>query len=110
KVMFRAAMTKPAFERAVRDLPHLQWVHTNTAGFDWVLVPGVDPYKVILTRSPNSFSIAIGEFVIGLMFLVAKRFPAMLKAKRDRVWLEPDPDELGGKTVGIVGAGAIGRE
>lgn len=111
KVLLRASISKEALSRAVSQLPDLQWLHSNTAGFDWVLVPELDPYKVIITRSANSSSIAIGEFVIGLIFLTAKRFPALLKAQQERVWRkEPELDEVGGKTVGIIGAGAIGRE
>jgi phosphoglycerate dehydrogenase-like enzyme len=110
RALLRAAMTKEALSKTLRSVPTIEWFHTSTAGFDWVMVPEIEERSLTVTRSAASYSIPIGEYAIGAMFLLAKRFPALLKAQRERTWTTPDPEELGGKTVGIVGAGAIGSE
>ncbi len=110
RALLRAAMTKEALSKTLRSVPSIEWFHTSTAGFDWVMVPEIEERNLTVTRSAASYSIPIGEYAIGAMFLLAKRFPALLKAQAERTWTAPDPDEIGGKTVGIVGAGAIGGE
>ena len=52
----------------------------------------------------------MGEFVIGYMFLMAKNFRHYLKAQAAHSWESIEQEEIGGKTVGIVGAGAVGQE
>lgn len=110
RVLLRAAMSKESLSKTLRSVPTIEWFHTSTAGFDWVMVPEVTERNLTVTRSAASYSLPIGEFVIGAMFLLAKRFPALFQAQRERTWTAPDPEELGGKTVGIVGAGAIGSQ
>jgi phosphoglycerate dehydrogenase-like enzyme len=110
RALLRAAMTKESLSRTLRSVPTIEWFHTSTAGFDWVMVPEIEARNLTVTRSAASYSIPIGEYVIGAMFLLAKRFPALLEAQRERAWTAPEPEEIGGKTVGIVGAGAIGGE
>ena len=109
-VLFRCAMSKPQFSTALAGSPRLAWIHTCSAGFDQLLVPEISERGLTVTRSAATHHIPIAEWVIGYMFLLAKRFPALMTAQREHRWAPPDTDELGGKTVGIVGAGAIGSQ
>ena len=109
RVLLRAAMPKEELSRVLREAP-VEWLHTSTAGFDWVMVPEVLERQLTVTRSAASYSVPIGEYVVATIFLLAKRFPQLLDAQRRREWTTPEPDEIGGKTVAIVGAGAIGGE
>jgi phosphoglycerate dehydrogenase-like enzyme len=52
----------------------------------------------------------MAEFVVAYILLMAKRLPDLLRAQMRHQWSPPEPDELGGRTVGIVGAGAVGTE
>ncbi|HUG47365.1 MAG TPA: D-2-hydroxyacid dehydrogenase [Candidatus Limnocylindria bacterium] len=110
EVLFRCAMSKSEFSRAIAESPSLRWVHTCSAGFDQLLVPEITDRGLLVTRSAATHHIPISEWVIGYMFMMAKRFPDLMRAQSDHVWAPPETTELGGATVGIVGAGAIGGQ
>lgn len=109
-VLLRCYMSKPALRRTLSEAPRIKWIHTCTAGFDQLLIPEIVERGLRVTRSANTQNIPMAEFVIGYLFLVSKRFPELLRSQAKREWRPPDPDELGGKTIGIVGAGAVGIE
>ncbi|MCC6180074.1 MAG: D-2-hydroxyacid dehydrogenase [Chloroflexi bacterium] len=110
EVILRCTMRKGPLLKALAEAPRLKWIHTCTAGFDWLMVPELAERGLLVTRSGNSLNIAMGEFVVGFMFLMTKRFPALLRSQAARRWEPPEPEEIAGKTVGIVGAGAVGGE
>lgn len=109
-VLLRCYMSKPALRRVLTEAPRIKWIHTCTAGFDQLLIPEIVERGLRVTRSANTQNVPMAEFVIGYLFLVSKRFPELLRSQAKREWRPPDPDELGGKTIGIVGAGAVGVE
>ncbi|MEM6427995.1 MAG: D-2-hydroxyacid dehydrogenase [Deinococcota bacterium] len=112
--LLRAAMTKEDLAHVLHHAPDIRWIHTSTAGFDWLMIPevvdGIREGHLQVTRSAATYSKAIGEFVIGAMFLLAKRFPRLLNAQSKHEWIATEPLELANMTLGIVGTGAIGQE
>ncbi len=92
----------------------MRWLHTASAGVDHVLTPAVrDKAKQIggfaVTDSGPAFEIAISEFVLAWMLLVARCLPELLAHQRAHEWKSETQQELFGATVGIVGLGPIGR-
>jgi len=110
EALLRVALTKPDLSAALTAAPAVRWVHTSTAGFDWALVPEILERGITLTRSAASYAIPIGEFTLTLIAALAKRLPELAQAQRERRWASLEPLELADLTVGIVGAGGIGRE
>jgi phosphoglycerate dehydrogenase-like enzyme len=108
--LLRVALGKPALSRALGEAPSVRWVHTSTAGFDWALVPEIVDQGIVLTRSAASYALPIGEFVLALIAAHAKRFGPLAEAQRAKRWASVEPLELAELTVGVVGAGGIGRE
>lgn len=103
-----AGLRKPELSRLLRAAPRLEWIHTGSAGFDWVMVPEVEERGIVVTRSMDVMSIPIAEFVMGAMLRNAKNFPALEAAQARREWRPPFHQELRGKAVLVVGAGSIG--
>ena len=110
EVLFRCAMSKTQLSQTLGGAPQLKWMHSCSAGFDQLLVPEIIERNLTVTRSAATHHIPISEWVIAYIFAAAKRFPALWKAQSEHRWAPPDTEEVGGKTVGIVGAGAIGSE
>jgi phosphoglycerate dehydrogenase-like enzyme len=110
EVLLRCGMPREALARTVEGAPRLRWIHTCTAGFDWVTIPPVMEREIMITRSAAAYHIPIAEYVLTYMLLAAKRVPQLLQAQAERRWAPPEPDELTDRTIGIVGAGAIGGE
>jgi phosphoglycerate dehydrogenase-like enzyme len=109
-VLYRAGMPHDALRTALSQLPDLRWIHTASAGFNWVLIPEVLERPIHLTRNANVLDVPIAEYVLGTTLALLKRLPAFLALQRERRWERLlDARGLDGATVGIIGAGAIGR-
>ena len=70
-----------------------------------------------LTNSRGAHAVPISEHVMGMLVAMARRFRSAIVEqtttgmKRERWWVGNEiPDELHGKTLGLFGYGAIGRE
>jgi phosphoglycerate dehydrogenase-like enzyme len=110
EVLLRCFMSKPQLLRVLDAARGIRWIHTCTAGFDQLLIPQIIERGVTVTRSAATQNVPMAEFVLAYILVAGKRFPHLLRAQAARSWDPPDPDELGGRTVGIVGAGAVGVE
>lgn len=109
-VLYRAGMPFDALRTALAQLPDLAWIHTASAGFNWVLIPEVVARPIRLTRTARVLDVPIAEYAVGATLALLKRFPAYLAAQRERRWDRAmDARGLDGATVGVIGAGAIGR-
>jgi D-2-hydroxyacid dehydrogenase (NADP+) len=63
---------------------------------------------VILATASGIHAVPIGEYVMGTMLAFAKGLPGAMRAQAERTWRPYLAEELYGKTVGILGLGAIG--
>lgn len=97
------------FASLVEDGPKVRWLHTASAGVDHVLTPAVKAKSgIVVTDSGPAFEIAISEFVLAWMLLVARRLPELIAFQRQHRWESLTQHELYGHTVGIIGLGPIG--
>ena len=98
------------FAALTADLPHVRWLHTASAGVDHVLTPAIKAKPgLVVTDSGPTFEIAISEFVLAWMLLVARRLPELMAHQREHLWKSVVQEELFGQTVGIIGLGPIGQ-
>jgi phosphoglycerate dehydrogenase-like enzyme len=99
------AMLEPLWPRAIG----LRWLHYSGAGLDHLLFPALVESRVVLTNSRGLYSDAIAEHALALMLALAKRLPEAVNDQTRRRWQHRESDLLGGKLLGIVGFGSIGR-
>ena len=98
------------FAEVVENTPKLRWLHTASAGVDHVLTPAVKANAdLVVTDSGPAYEIAIGEFVLAWMLMVAHGLTALADNQRAHVWRGAAQFELHDRTVGIIGLGPIGR-
>jgi phosphoglycerate dehydrogenase-like enzyme len=99
--------------RALRaDAPNLRWLQLTSAGVDraarsGLVGPGSD---IMVTSASGLHATPIGEYVLTQMLMFSKGMHRSLRAQERREWQRFMPQELFGKTVGIVGMGHIGGE
>ena len=109
-VLYRAGMPHDALRKALELLPDLAWIHTASAGFNWVLIPEVVARPIKLTRTATVLDTPIAEFVIATTLALLKQLPRFMAAQQERRWeRSPDMRGLQDATVLVIGAGAIGR-
>lgn len=97
--------------------PRLRWLQYPGAGIDSLLKSGLVyvgmPITVTTVSSANAEAIA--EYAIGAMLIFARKWDEMLRLQERKEWVTGRGwgalrgFELQGKTLGIVGLGAIGR-
>jgi phosphoglycerate dehydrogenase-like enzyme len=93
-------------ERLVRVItPETRWVHVLQTGVDGFAFEVVD--DKILTCSRGASSTAISEFVLAAMLAFVKQIPDIWINGADQ-WADRNLDQLSGRTLGLVGIGAIG--
>jgi len=64
---------------------------------------------LLCTNTPGALDDSVAELTIGLIVAAARRVPAQVSATRAGAWSPMVGSELRGKTLAIVGCGAIGR-
>ncbi|CAJ1933366.1 unnamed protein product [Cylindrotheca closterium] len=92
-------------------LPSIEWVHTRSAGIDFVASEALSEAnkRVIISNAKGSFSSTLAEYTMMACAYFAKDLPRLLKQKNNRNWKKYSVLELRGSTLGIIGYGDIGR-
>lgn len=97
------------FEAAwLDDAKNLRVVQALSAGVDFLPVDQIEEAGVALANSAGVSAEPIGEQVLGYMLQFERRLLEHARNQRRGVWERIEGGELRGKTVGIIGVGAIG--
>jgi len=100
----------PSPEALRRDAPNLRWIQLTSAGVDRAARSGLIGSEILVTSASGLHATPIGEYVVAVMLMFCKGANRFVRAQERREWLRFMPQELYGKTVGVVGLGNIGRE
>ena len=104
------------FEDTLDLTPGLRFVGVCRAAVNQVDVDFATANGVVVVNTPGRNANAVAEHTLGLMLALARRIPAAHRYVQSGEWLVPTEPyiafrgvELRGRTVGIVGLGAVGR-
>ena len=91
-------------------MPKLRWVQALTAGVEgWLALPDL-PEGVALTCARGTHRESMPENILGALFHLTKPYAAIAEDQKQRRWTRRVPEPLNGKTLGVLGLGAIGQE
>ena len=90
--------------------PRLRWVQTLTAGVEGWLARADLPAALTLTCARGTHRVQMPENILGALFHLTKPFAAAERDQEARRWTRRVSEPLAGKTLGILGLGAIGQE
>ncbi len=93
-------------------LPNLKFIITRTVGVDHIDLAACRRAKVAVANCPGLNSTAVAEFTMGLLLVYLRNVPQALQAGKKLQFNDAGfmGGELAGKTLGIVGTGAIGSQ
>lgn len=91
---------------AARDL---KVISRNGTGVDNIDLATAQRLGIRIRRAEGANARGVAELAIGLMLALARTIPASDRAIKDGHWERQTGFELEGKTLGVVGAGRIGR-
>jgi len=96
--------------RVFESCPKLRMVSLWGTGTDHVDLEAAALHAVTITNTPGVSAISIAEHTLALLLAVARKIPQVDAATRRGEWARGQSVELRGKTCGVIGLGAIGRE
>lgn len=105
-----------AFEELFQNAPNLQLLGVCRAALNHVDLDAATRHGVIVVNTPGRNARAVAELTLGLMLSLTRRIPYLDAYLKSGQWEDPVDgyvnhrgSELGGRTLGIIGLGAVGR-
>jgi glyoxylate/hydroxypyruvate reductase A len=94
----------------LKRMPRLRWIQAVTAGVDpWLASPDLST-EVTLCCARGSHRISMPENILGALFHLTKPYMPIALDQKESRWTKRMSVPLAGKTLGILGLGAIGQE
>ena len=92
----------------LQRMPRLRWVQAMTSGVEaWLGAPGLRE-NVALSCARGSHRLSMPENILGALFHLTKPHMAIALDQRESRWNQRRSIPLAGKTLGILGLGAVG--
>lgn len=108
EVMFD--VDQPSIAEFRTKAPNVRWIQSSSSGIgEWVRRLGIVDAPIVATNASGIHAVPLAEFVVFAMLYFAKNWPSMADEQRAHHWQRCAIDTLEGKTLGIVGAGRVGR-
>jgi D-3-phosphoglycerate dehydrogenase / 2-oxoglutarate reductase len=98
----------PLDAAAFAAAPDLRVVCVPGVGVDGVDLAAARERNVTVCNLPGANAPAVAEHTIGLLLAVARHLTAADESMREGFWRKREGVELGGRTLGVLGLGAIG--
>ena len=90
-------------------MPTLRWAQAMLAGVEaWLALPDL-PANLLLTCARGTHEESMPENILGALFYAAKPYATAVENQKSRKWVQAPAQPLTGKTLGILGLGAIGQ-
>jgi len=91
-------------------MPNLRWAQSLTAGVEgWMALPDL-PDNLTLTCARGTHRESMPENILAALFHITKPFTAIVEDNKQSLWRHRVATPLNGKTLGILGLGAIGQD
>lgn len=80
------------------------------SGYDKVDLRAAQECRIAVTNAPGMFAAAVAECTLGLLLSTSRKIAMYDRQIRSGAWVPAVVKEIGNKTVGLIGFGAIAKE
>lgn len=95
----------------IQTASNLKWIHVLSAGLDKMPFEAIMEQDILVTNAKGIHQVPMAEYTIGMMLQVIRNLALIQQNQKDKVWdRRIKMEELNGKTIAVLGAGAIGSE
>ena len=95
---------------ALKTADRLKVIARYGVGVDNVDLVAAREKGIVVTNTPGANSVSVAELALGLMLALARQIPEAVEAVHQGKWPRYSGVSLEGKTIGILGLGAIGKQ
>ncbi|MDP3449597.1 MAG: phosphoglycerate dehydrogenase, partial [Anaerolineaceae bacterium] len=95
---------------ALKTADKLKVIARYGVGFDNVDLEAAKSKNIVVTNTPGANSVSVAELALGLILALARQIPEAVDAVHQGKWPRYSGVSLEGKTIGILGLGAIGKQ
>lgn len=89
----------------------VRWIQTWSAGVNNLPLTELQQKEVVVTSANGVHAYPISETIFGLMLALTRKIDTYVKNQQQKKWHHANMKlEIHGKTIGIIGVGAIGSE
>ncbi|MFH1184854.1 MAG: phosphoglycerate dehydrogenase [Chloroflexota bacterium] len=96
--------------KALQHADRLKVIARYGVGVDNVDLAAAEAKGIVVTNTPGANSVSVAELALGLMLALARQIPEAVEAVHQGKWPRYAGLSLEGKTIGLLGLGAIGRQ
>lgn len=96
--------------QALQAADRLKVIARYGVGVDKVDLVAAREKGIVVTNTPGANSVSVAELALGLMLALARQIPEAVDAVHQGKWPRYSGLSLEGKTIGILGLGAIGKQ
>ncbi|OIK14870.1 D-2-hydroxyacid dehydrogenase [Bacillus sp. MUM 13] len=102
---------KPNVKDTVLNSSKLRWIQTWSAGVNNLPLKDLKVKEILITGANGVHSYPISETIFGLILSLTRKIHTYVKNQQSKRWDHANMNaEIHGKTIGILGIGAIGLE
>ncbi|MBI4233490.1 MAG: glycerate dehydrogenase [Chloroflexi bacterium] len=109
QVVINVRATTPLTAKVLRQCPHLKHIAVFGIGVDNIDLAACQELGITVTNTPGYSAAAVAEAAIALALAVVRRIPQNDRLIRQDGWAREPVGQLHGKTLGVIGVGAIGQ-
>lgn len=100
----------PVSEKVLRNAPKLKAISKYGAGLDNIDMKTAGELGIKVARAAGTNAVSVAELAVGMFFVLSRSIVNTAVNVKKGAWSRAAGKEILGKTVGIIGLGAIGRE
>ncbi|MGY3316282.1 phosphoglycerate dehydrogenase-like enzyme [Peribacillus simplex] len=98
-------------EKIIGKAANLKWIMVMSAGMELMPFKAIEERGILVTNAKGIHKIPMAEYTIGMLLQYEKKLKLLMKNERAEMWdRKIEVGELNGKTMLVLGAGAIGGE